>query len=117
MSRCAPPLLVPWLPRPPRLDRKEFYDLTVYCREYALELAHYDQHKVNLKQCNHFNDWLRGLRRYEELAPALASLRPARPIARWQIMVLLFVVWFIVALATRAASTISSTWCSPAASC
>jgi hypothetical protein len=91
----------PLVAHPPRLDRKEFYDLTVYCREYALELAHHDQHKVNLKQCNHFNDWLRDLRRYDELAPALASLRPARPIARWQIMVLLFVGWFIVALTTR----------------
>ena len=91
----------PLAPRAPRLDRKEFFDLTVYCRQYALELAHYDQHRVNLKECNHFNDWLRSLRRYEELAPALAGLRPARPIARWQIMVLLFVVWLILALALQ----------------
>jgi hypothetical protein len=84
--------------RSPRLGRKEFYDLTVYCRQYALELARFDQDKVNLKECNRFNEWLRSLRRYEELVPTLANLRPARPIARWQIMVLLFVGWAILAL-------------------
>jgi hypothetical protein len=46
--------------RPPSvrpLTRKAFYDLTVYCRSYAADLARYDQHRVNLKQCHRFNTW------------------------------------------------------------
>lgn len=84
---------------PVRFTRKEFYDLTVFCRTYAMELARYDQHRVNLKECHRFNDWLVELRRYDRLAPKLTPLTPARPIARWQIMVLLAVIWGIVLLA------------------
>jgi hypothetical protein len=91
---------MPSPPSPPvRFTRKEFYDLTVFCSTYAMELARYDQHRVNLKECHRFNDWLAELRRYDRLAPKLATLTPARPIARWQIMVLLAVVWLILALA------------------
>ena len=74
---------------PVPLTRKEFYDLTVYCRTYAADLARFDQHRVNLKECNRFNTWLTQVKRYDKLNAALRDLAPARPIARWQIMVLL----------------------------
>jgi hypothetical protein len=89
---AQPPPLVP-------LTRKEFYDLTVYCRTYAADLARYDQHRVNLKECNRFNTWLAEIKRYDKLAPILRDLTPARPIARWQIMVLLAILWVILSLA------------------
>lgn len=81
---------------PVPLTRKEFYDLTVYCRTYAADLARYDQHRVNLKECNRFNTWLAQVKRYDKLSPQLRDLAPARPIARWQIMALLAVVWVIL---------------------
>jgi hypothetical protein len=81
------------------LTRKDFYDLSVYCRTYAADLARYDQHRVNLKECNQFNSWLAQVKRYDKLRPALHDLAPARPIARWQIMVLLAVLWLILWLA------------------
>jgi hypothetical protein len=81
------------------LTRKAFYDLTAYCRTYAADLARFDQHRVNLKQCHRFNGWLAELRGYDKLCPALQTLAPARPIARWQIIVLLVVVWLILWLA------------------
>ena len=70
------------------LTRKEFYELTSDCHRYALELALYDPHHVNLKQCYQFNQWLPKIKAYEPLAGALASITPARPIARWQLMVI-----------------------------
>lgn len=81
------------------LTRKEFYDLTAVCRQYALDLARFDQHRVNLKECYKFNGWLNELRRYEQLAAPLRTLRPARPVARWQIMVIEAVIWVILAAA------------------
>jgi hypothetical protein len=39
------------------------------------------------------------LKNYDKLCPALQTLAPARPIARWQIVVLLVVVWLILWLA------------------
>jgi hypothetical protein len=84
---------------PVPLTRKEFYDLTVYCRTYTSELARFDQHRVNLKECNRFNTWLAEIKRYDKLAPLLRDLAPARPIARWQIMVLLAVLWLILWMA------------------
>jgi hypothetical protein len=81
---------------PVPLTRKEFYDLTVYCRTYAADLARYDQHRVNLKECNRFNTWLSQVKRYDKLNPQLRDLAPARPIARWQIMALLAVLWVIL---------------------
>lgn len=76
--------------------RKEFYDLAVRCRDYATELAAFDPQRVNLKQCYQFNEWLRGLRRYERLGPRLASLRPARPVTRWQVAILAGIVGLLV---------------------
>jgi uncharacterized membrane protein YbaN (DUF454 family) len=81
---------------PVPLTRKEFYDLTVYCRTYAADLARYDQHRVNLKECNRFNTWLAQVKRYDKLNLQLRNLAPARPIARWQIMALLAVLWVIL---------------------
>jgi hypothetical protein len=81
------------------LTRKEFFDLTEYCRTYAAELARYDQHRVNLKQCHRFNGWLAEVKRYDKLRGPLGDLAPARPIARWQILVLLIVLWLILWLA------------------
>lgn len=81
------------------LTRKEFYDLTAACRQYALDLARFDQHRVNLKECYRFNGWLTELRGYDRLVAPLRTLRPARPVARWQIMVIETVLWLILAAA------------------
>ena len=91
----AAPSREPSSPKP--LTRKEFYDLTVVCRQYASELAHFDQNRVNLKECYKFNGWLAELRGYDRLAPPLRTLRPARPVARWQIMVIETLIWLILA--------------------
>lgn len=75
--------------RPERpLTRKEYYELAAQCRAYAEELARHDQNRVSLKHCHEFNRWLPEVKSYDLLAPHLASLRPARPIARWQVLVL-----------------------------
>ena len=79
--------------------RKDFYDLTAFCRSYALELAVHDQSRVNLKECYRFNSWLARLKTYDALAPVLAQIAPARPVARWQVMVLLGVVYLILVIA------------------
>lgn len=70
------------------LTRKEFYELAEECRNYAQELARYDQNRVNLKKCHEFNRWLPRVKSYDLLAPRLVTLRPARPIARWQVVIL-----------------------------
>jgi hypothetical protein len=79
------------------LDRKAFYLLALECRAYAAELAHRDPHRVNLAQCYRFNSWLAQLRGYDRLGALLVDLRPARPVARWQLMVLLAVGWLVLA--------------------
>ncbi len=78
------------------LTRKEFYDLADYCHQYALDLARHDQSRVSLKHCYEFNEWLARIRTYDLLAPFLSELKPARPIARWQLMVLGAVLWLII---------------------
>jgi len=79
----------PGAPRATRpLTRKEFYEMAERCRALSVELAQYDQSRVNLNQCRQFNAWLPFVRSYDLLAPRLATLRPARPIARWQVMLL-----------------------------
>ena len=65
------------------------------CRTLAVELAQHDQSRVNLNQCRQFNAWLPVVRSYDLLAPRLATLRPARPIARWQIMLLGLAAGFV----------------------
>ena len=90
-----------WLPdtrpkEPLPLTRKEFYNLAKECREYAFELAQYDQTRVNLKQCHKFNEWFLLVKQYDLLYPALHSLKMARPFARWQLMTLGFVIGLIL---------------------
>lgn len=89
MPLSAAPPLAP-------LTRKDFYELADFCRRYALELAQHDPHHVNLKQCYQFNQWLPQLQAYEPLAASLSSLTPARPIARWQVMVIGVLLGFLL---------------------
>jgi hypothetical protein len=84
------------------LTRKEFYDLAARCHEYALELARHDQSRVSLKHCYEFNEWLPRIKSYDLLTASLSGLTPARPIARWQIMVLGAVVGMMIAFALPA---------------
>jgi hypothetical protein len=81
------------------LTRKELYDLAAHCRTYAQELARHEQSRVKLKHCHEFNQWLAKLKQYDMLARPLKNLQPARPIARWQIMVLAGVVGIILLFA------------------
>ncbi|MCX6045584.1 MAG: hypothetical protein NT075_10765 [Chloroflexi bacterium] len=78
------------------LTRREFYQLAERCHAYALELAHYDQGKVNLKQCHEFNRWLAQIKLYDLLTAPLQTLKPARPIARWQLLVIGLVLGLIL---------------------
>lgn len=78
------------------LTRREFYQLAERCRAYALELAHFDQARVNLQQCHEFNRWLVELKRYDLLALPLRALKPARPVARWQLFVIGLVLGLIL---------------------
>lgn len=78
------------------LTRREFYQLAERCRAYALELAHFDQARVNLQQCHEFNRWLVELKRYDLLAAPLRALKPARPVARWQLFTIGLVLGLIL---------------------
>jgi len=90
------------------LTRREFYQLAERCRAYALELAHYDQVKVDLKQCHTFNRWLAQVKLYDLLKAPLATLKPARPIARWQLLIIGLVVGLILFVAVSERN--SRTW-------
>lgn len=92
------------------LTRKELYDLAARCRSYAQELARHDQTRVNLPLCHEFNAWLAKVKGYDKLARPLATLQPARPVARWQVMVLLVVLGLILifAMAGRVDRTLAS---------
>ena len=81
---------------PQQLTRPLFYGLTEWCRDYALELAQHDQVRVNLSQCHKFNRWFAEVQGYAQLAPNLRNVRPARPVARWQVMTLATVVGIIL---------------------
>lgn len=80
------------------LTRKEFYDLAFALRVYASELASHDPRRVNLKQCYRFNRWLDDVRSFDRMAPLLADIRHARPVARWQVMTLYAVIWGFIYL-------------------
>jgi hypothetical protein len=91
-------------PTPPNdpplpLSRKDFFDLSVQLREWAAELALLDPRRVNLPQCHKFNGWLQHVRRYAPLQTRLASMKGARPVARWQVVTLVAVAWAIIILA------------------
>ncbi len=87
----APSALLPF-------TRKEFYDLAADCRAYATELAGRDQRRVYVAECRRMNAWLQRLKRTERLGPRLATLQPARPIARWQVATLTGVIWIMLYL-------------------
>ena len=68
------------------LTRKALYNLAKEARTTAEILARHDQHRVVLKQCNEFNTWLSKVKQYDQMAIRLELLKPARPVARWQLM-------------------------------
>ncbi len=80
------------------LTRKEFYQLAIECREWALDLARHDQHRVVPAQCYAFNRWLQKLKSYERLGDGAGRLTFARPITHWHLMGLAVLVWFLVVL-------------------
>ncbi len=77
------------------LTRKEFYELADQCRERALELALYDQNRVNRNQCRRFNLWLARLKTYDQLAPSMQDISAARPITRYDLMAAAVVLWIV----------------------
>lgn len=92
LGRSAQPL------RPVRFTGKELYELAAGCRAYATELARFDPRRVILPQCHLYNAWLRSLHRYDRLQPMLRTLKPARPVARWQVATLTLIVWILLYL-------------------
>ncbi len=78
------------------LTRKEFYQLAIECRERALDLARHDQHRVVPAQCSLFNPWLAKLKSYDRLAAHIGPLGTARPITRWHLMGLVFLLWLLI---------------------
>ena len=83
------------------LTRKEFYDLADQCRERALELARFDQNRVNRQQCRQFNSWLAKLKTYDQLAPDLQDVSAARPVTRYDLMIVAFILWLMSLLFLR----------------
>ena len=75
------------------LTRKEFYELADQCRERALELAHFDQNRVNRQQCRRFNLWLARLKTYDQLSPGVQDISAARPITRYDLMAAAVLLW------------------------
>lgn len=80
------------------LTRKDLYDLAEECRTRAVDLARYEQSRVRLTHCHDFNAWLARLKAYDRLGPQLAGLAAARPVARWQVMVLGLVIGLLTML-------------------
>lgn len=80
------------------LTRNELYNLSKECREYAIELASHDQSRVSLKHCHEFNRWLPKVQSYDLLASELSNLKGARPVARWQVMIISALVGLLVLL-------------------
>jgi hypothetical protein len=98
-SNSTPPAITP--NAAPRsglilLTRKEFYQLAQDCRAYATELAQHEQTRVNLAQCHKFNAWLPQLQAYDRLEPFLRTMKPARPITRWQLLTLAIILGLIL---------------------
>ena len=77
------------------LTRKEFYELANQCRERALELALFDQNRVNRQQCRQFNLWLARLKTYDQLAAGVQDISAARPITRYDLMAATVVIWLL----------------------
>ena len=74
------------------LTRKEFYKLAESCLEMTMELARHEQDRVNVEQCQVFNEWLPGVLKYDRLAADLPGLTPARPLTRWRVLLITLVV-------------------------
>ncbi len=104
--RIAPPAATDLVP----FTRKHFFALSEECRAYATALARRDPHHVELAECRRMNTWLRALMRYESLGPRIAFLKPARPVARWQVATLTFTIWLIlyVYASTRGHATLAT---------
>lgn len=92
------------------LTRKEFYRIARECSDMAIDLARYDQHRVRLETCHDFNEWLLSLKAYSELRPHIANITPARPLARWQMLVVggLFGFIALLVLLTRLEQPVGS---------
>lgn len=80
------------------LTRKEFYQLSQECRDYAMRLANFDQDSVHYALCQEFNQFLTRMRSYDRLAPRLTQLRPARPITRGMVLAAALAFWLAAAL-------------------
>lgn len=80
------------------LTPKLFYDLAGTCQTFAEDLARLDPLRVDLPSCHRYNEWIASLRRYQELTKQI-TMRPARPIARWQLLTLAVVAWIVLELA------------------
>ncbi len=85
-------------PTPHPLTRKLFAELSVEMRAWAVELARLDPRHINLKECHRFNARLAELRLLEPLGAHLRDMKPARPVARWQVVTLTLVAWALVIL-------------------
>ncbi len=83
------------------LTRKEFYELANQCRERALELALFDQSRVNRQQCRQFNLWLARLKTYDQLAAGVQDISAARPITRYDLMAATVVLWLLSMILLR----------------
>lgn len=83
------------------LTRKEFYELADQCRERALELALFDQNRVNRKQCQQFNAWLARLKTYDQLAIAVQDISAARPVTRYDLMAGAVILWVLALILLR----------------
>lgn len=88
----VPPAAISQVP----FTRKQFYALAAECRAYATALASRDPRHVEVAECRRMNTWLRALMRYEKLGPRIAHLKPARPLARWQVATLTLTIWLLL---------------------
>lgn len=80
------------------LTRNEFYKLAHECRDYALRLATFDQDTVQRQVCAEYNLFLQRVRTYDKLREPLAVLKPARPITRAMVLVVVLAVWLFFSL-------------------
>lgn len=103
LARSAPAAPLPF-------TRKDFYALADECRAYATALASRDPRHIYVAECRRMNAWLHRLRNYARLGPRVALIKPARPVARWQVASLTLLIWLLlyVFAATRSASLIAT---------
>ncbi len=80
------------------LTRKEFYDLSFWCRDLALELARHDPHRVHPGLCRAFNQGIARLRACRVLRSHLGGLTEARPITRLHVLATGLGLWLVLHL-------------------